>query len=915
MKKVKLLAENKDVQAVNNICGSCSQLEFDHHPGVCTRSAADKSVQYSEDQIAEIVKGVSQDVVNTIIENTKTEMHHNWPKVEQFGNSDSLASAFNNLAEVLKGQKQTTAQVTKVKIPPVWVKETFMDFKTEVESWEKSHPGDEYVKYSELLNELKRNKVRSGLSDFVSTVVIEKTRNSKTVSDILKVLEDKYELSKKEKFENLVTKIKEFKPSKSQGGEQVLDLLEKIEREFNKLDLGKNLNYFLATIFLKESLQSEIINEIEKRAMEDLIQDQNDDMIMSLIKKEFKKIKIEGKRDFTNQISDADENKTYFVKDRTRSRYDAWKGSRDFKDFRRTDSKNWRTQSGNRWRKSQSKSQSGSRPRSVSWSRDKSSEFRNLKDFQEKVLKDLKSLKAKQDEMAKIQDDMVAKVVNSKYVETDYIEEDWSKDNVNIYFTKNIDEVDEMVIDCGAPKTLIGEKYLSEYMKRHSLNNEDLLKTPCKQGFKFGPSQVVVCTEKAVIPICFKVRDGFVQKSVEAFVIQADVPFLLGLNTMKQWQVLIDIESDEMIFRSFDINVKMSRNNGGHLIVPLQKVEEWSTTDTVLFMKSNNDVTTFDKIKKIHENTNHKSEVNLLHAYKEANLLNDEVRKSIKKVCMNCRVCQKFSKSQSKPKVSLPKVTDFNQVVTLDLKQFGGKNVLWAVDSFTRFIQGIVISNKRADTVVEALCSVWCLRFGYPTHGFWADNGSEFQNKEMSELMSKLGLRIEFGASYSPWSNGINERNHYSADIVVRKVMETDKKLSLQKSVDLAAWTHNTNINVLGYEPMRLVTGKSVNLPGITVGNDATDSMFDSVAIQKIMDRHHEFMTKFRETEYSDKIRKAANMRSNVMNNHFYKEGDEVFYQEKDKNAWLGPSKVFCQRGREIYIFANGHIKNCICAR
>ena len=129
------------------------------------------------------------------------------------------------------------------------------------------------------------------------------------------------------------------------------------------------------------------------------------------------------------------------------------------------------------------------------------------------------------------------------------------------------------------------------------------------------------------------------------------------------------------------------------------------------------------------------------------------------------------------------------------------KNVLWAVDSFTRFIQGIVISNKRADTVVEALCSVWCLRFGYPTHGFWADNGSEFQNKEMSELMSKLGLRIEFGASYSPWSNGINERNHYSADIVVRKVMETDKKLSLQKSVDLAAWTHNTNINALGYEP------------------------------------------------------------------------------------------------------------------
>ena len=328
-----------------------------------------------------------------------------------------------------------------------------------------------------------------------------------------------------------------------------------------------------------------------------------------------------------------------------------------------------------------------------------------------------------------------------------------------------------------------------------------------------------------------------------------------------------------------------------------------------MFMKSLDEVGTFAKVKKVHENTNHKTEENLIHAYKEGNYLNDEVRKVIKRVCENCKVCQKFQKSQSKPKIALPKVTDFNQVVTLDLKQFDGKNVLWVVDSFTRFIQGIAIPNKKAETVLDALSSVWNLRIGYPTRGFWADNGSEFQNKEMVELMSKLGLKIGFGAAYSPWSNGINERNHYSADIVVRKVLETDKKLSLQKAVDLAAWTHNTNVNVLGYEPMRLVTGKSVNIPGVTVGNDATESLFDSEAVQKIMERHHEFIKKFREKEYSEKIKKAANYRSGVMNNRFYKEGDEVFYQEKDKLAWLGPVKVFCQTGREVYLFANGNIK------
>ena len=150
-----------------------------------------------------------------------------------------------------------------------------------------------------------------------------------------------------------------------------------------------------------------------------------------------------------------------------------------------------------------------------------------------------------------------------------------------------------------------------------------------------------------------------------------------------------------------------------------------------------------------------------------------------------------------------------------------------------------------------------------------------------------MNLQIKFGPVYSPWSNGINERNHYSADIVVRKVMETDKKLGLQKAVNLAAWTHNTNINILRYKPMRLITGKSVNIPGITVGNDATEALFDSEAVQKIMERHHEFIKKFREVEYSEKLKKPARARSGVMNNHFYRDGDEVFYEEKDKAAWL----------------------------
>ena len=247
--------------------------------------------------------------------------------------------------------------------------------------------------------------------------------------------------------------------------------------------------------------------------------------------------------------------------------------------------------------------------------------------------------------------------------------------------------------------------------------------------------------------------------------------------------------------------------------------------------------------------------------------------------------------------MALPKVTDFNQVVSLDLKQFDEINVLWMICSFTRFCQGVVLKDKYAETIVEAMNTTWNWRFGFPSVGFWADNGTEFKNKEMNEFASKFGFKIAFGPTYSPWSNGLNERNHYSCDITVRKIMETDKKIGLAKAVAMAAWTHNTNTNVLGYDPMSLVTGKSVVFPGISVGNIATESMYDSEAVQKIMERHHEITKAFREVEYSTKLKRAADCRTAKFNDIKYKEDDLVFYQEKLKKAWLGPVKVFAHRG------------------
>ena len=69
----------------------------------------------------------------------------------------------------------------------------------------------------------------------------------------------------------------------------------------------------------------------------------------------------------------------------------------------------------------------------------------------------------------------------------------------------------------------------------------------------------------------------------------------------------------------------------------------------------------------------------------------------------DCKIGSQFTKSVSRPKVTLPKLSLFNKVVTMDLKSFGSKYVLWTMDSFSRFVQGKVLHNKKVETIINAV--------------------------------------------------------------------------------------------------------------------------------------------------------------------------------------------------------------------
>ena len=65
--------------------------------------------------------------------------------------------------------------------------------------------------------------------------------------------------------------------------------------------------------------------------------------------------------------------------------------------------------------------------------------------------------------------------------------------------------------------------------------------------------------------------------------------------------------------------------------------------------------------------------------YRNAGLMGPGTIKTIKDVVSSCKICQKFARSMVKPQIALPKAGLFNEIVMLDLKQFGSKYVLWCI--------------------------------------------------------------------------------------------------------------------------------------------------------------------------------------------------------------------------------------------
>ena len=86
----------------------------------------------------------------------------------------------------------------------------------------------------------------------------------------------------------------------------------------------------------------------------------------------------------------------------------------------------------------------------------------------------------------------------------------------------------------------------------------------------------------------------------------------------------------------------------------------------------------------------------------------------------------------------------------------GNKYILAVVCNLTRWCVLRAIPSKHAESVAVGLRSVFC-EYG-PCTSLLSDNGREFNNKDLRELLMTMGVHLQHSTPYRPQSNGIVER-------------------------------------------------------------------------------------------------------------------------------------------------------------
>ena len=98
-------------------------------------------------------------------------------------------------------------------------------------------------------------------------------------------------------------------------------------------------------------------------------------------------------------------------------------------------------------------------------------------------------------------------------------------------------------------------------------------------------------------------------------------------------------------------------------------------------------------------------------------------------------------------------------ITECDTSTSGNKHILTIIDHLTGWSEAFPIPDKTVDTIVSTFINDYLPVHMCPWH-ILSDNGMEFKNSLMDQVLQQLGIDRIFSAPYHPQSNGKLEGFH-----------------------------------------------------------------------------------------------------------------------------------------------------------
>ena len=266
------------------------------------------------------------------------------------------------------------------------------------------------------------------------------------------------------------------------------------------------------------------------------------------------------------------------------------------------------------------------------------------------------------------------------------------------------------------------------------------------------------------------------------------------------------------------------------------------------------------------------------------------MNKDIRKYIANCVLCRHDKAKVQQYPLQMTEIPDrpFDKIaidLVTDCKTStsGNKHILTIIDHLTGWPEAFPIPDKSADTIVATLINHYLPVHMCPRY-ILLDNGTEFKNNLMDQVLQQLGIDRIFSAPYHPQSNGKLEVFHKYLKPTLKKLCENDPA-NWDKYINQVLASYRITPNLATAEsPFFLVYGRDPNLPLHQLLEPMQHFLGDPDSGKLHLETHRLALAIAKKT--LDENRFTATQKTVSRDNPTFQIGDCVYFKNKQPGKW-----------------------------